>query len=1089
MPPGSRALALVLILIATAAVLLLASGGSEAADIEHMDDWVISSGTVLVSDKTIDVHGNVTVQGGAVLKLYNCTLDILCVVNGQYSMEVQADGRLEAYGSTITGSDGYVDFWFRDDVVLEGCQLSRANGVQSGGSIRGIMVVGGPVTMTDTVISDCRYQGIYAQADLNLDNVTVQDVDQSNVYMTNWGASAGDIAISIRDCTFHGSSAGGWWGAGVYFGRWGGDPDLDLTLLSTTFLGGARGVYISGGSNSDVVVDDCEFHECEVGVAFSTQTTSGDYSISNNIVDGNDLADSVGFSLTIADGFVPTLVNNVVQRVTTAYSITGPWTGSATESLGNLTVSNCSRGVVTDRSVSLTVHNSSFAQMTSGLECFVADGGSTITIRDTVHPWGSGTVLNSNSWIRAHIDIGIRGARWKDGDAIAEGELVLENITQYEVARFNLSAVRSQDMIGWEVTNTDRRTSIYLYPAMYIEGHGFRGDRIDLRTYTPSIVEIVDDYVPSLDISSPPDGRGFNVTTVLCDGPFDELGSGLDLIEYSFDGGAYMPLTTWSGSRWNLALTSLNDGDHTLSLRCKDKVGNQGEEVSVGFLVDTVFPEILLDPYDHLVNTTNTTVTGTTEPLSTVRAGGEMVELDPDGAFAILMELKEGMNVFHLMVVDRAGNAQGDVITIISDTIAPDVAMVSPDDDIWTKARSVTVEGTADGDVVLKVNGEEVDVVNGSYRKRLDLVEGDFTITVTATDPAGNVAEKARTIHVDWTAPVLDIVAPEAPEVYVRESSIYISGDVDDPTIDHVMVNDQSIPLTSGRFVKQFTVLEGITEFLITVTDAADNYATAKVVVIRDLTPPTYESEITAMGGELVYVEGHLFSTAPAVEVHLTIDEVSIITLGDGSELPIGTEVRQRFELSEGVNEIDIYIKDEAGNQAQTYSQRVTVDTSAPTIDVRSPLPGTRTKEDTVTIHGFTEEGCTLTLNGDTVNVLSGGEFRHIVALVDGRNEFTLEVEDAMGNEATTSLSVLRDSDVTTGDPDTTGATITGFVIGLVVGIVLMFAFIFVRGRGEGPDREPPAGPSPPEPAEPFHAQQGTQQGANDDGAGGWEEY
>ncbi|NIP34872.1 MAG: hypothetical protein GWN18_05145, partial [Thermoplasmata archaeon] len=206
------------------------------------------------------------------------------------------------------------------------------------------------------------------------------------------------------------------------------------------------------------------------------------------------------------------------------------------------------------------------------------------------------------------------------------------------------------------------------------------------------------------------------------------------------------------------------------------------------------------------------------------------------------------------------------------------------------------------------------------------------------------------------------------------------------------------------------------------------------------------------------------------MEVHLTIDEVSIITLGDGSELPIGTEVRQRFELSEGVNEIDIYIKDEAGNQAQTYSQRVTVDTSAPTIDVRSPLPGTRTKEDTVTIHGFTEEGCTLTLNGDTVNVLSGGEFRHIVALVDGRNEFTLEVEDAMGNEATTSLSVLRDSDVTTGDPDTTGATITGFVIGLVVGIVLMFAFIFVRGRGEGPDREPPAGPSPPEPAEPFHA-------------------
>ena len=131
-----------------------------------------------------------------------------------------------------------------------------------------------------------------------------------------------------------------------------------------------------------------------------------------------------------------------------------------------------------------------------------------------------------------------------------------------------------------------------------------------------------------------------------------------------------------------------------------------------------------------------------------------------------------------------------------------------------------------------------------------------------------------------------------------------------------------------------------------------------------------------------------------------------------------------------------------------------------------------------------------MTLNGETVNVLTGGEFRHIVALVDGRNEFTLDVNDAMGNSNTASLSVLRESDVAPGETGSTGSTISGFVIGMVVGIVLMAAFMYVRGRGEGPDKEPPKGPHPSEPREPFHASsQESQDESGEAPKGGWEEY
>jgi hypothetical protein len=54
---------------------------------------------------------------------------------------------------------------------------------------------------------------------------------------------------------------------------------------------------------------------------------------------------------------------------------------------------------------------------------------------------------------------------------------------------------------------------------------------------------------------------------------------------------------------------------------------------------------------------------------------------------------------------------------------------------------------------------------------------------------------------------------------------------------------------------------------------------------------------------------------------------------------------------------------------------------------------------------------------------------------------------------------------------------------------VLMLAFMFVRSRGQGPDRERPAGPAPPEPSEPFHASSEPDKGPSGGGEGGWEEY
>ncbi|MCK5251783.1 MAG: right-handed parallel beta-helix repeat-containing protein, partial [Thermoplasmata archaeon] len=678
----------------------------------------------------------------------------------------------------------------------------------------------------------------------------------------------------------------------------------------TTFRNCYRGIYISTTGKGNAVVERCTFVDCRQGLAMSFSMSSGTFAFRDNTFDANDAGGSIGMVLTYRTNWAPVIENNVLSNLDTGYIINGRWGQSQTVSLGNLTVSDCARGLVSEYNIQLTLHNSSFTNIGSSLETFIARNSSTITIIDTIHPWGSGTVEHANSWIKAYMDLEVRGAKWKDGGPIGEGDLVLENVTQFEVARYNLSDIQSQDIAGWEVTSAGRRTSLFLYPAMYFGGHGFRGDRIDLRTYTPSIIELIDDYAPVITVEEPEVDSGYATDTIVAKGAYDEKGSGLDMIEYSLDGGPLTPLTSWSDGNWNLPLTSLVDGEHTLVLVPTDKVGNKGDQVSATFLVDTVLPLIELDPYGHLVNTTTIVIIGRTEVHATLEVNSVPVDVDDNGNFTVELDLTEGSNHFNLATTDRAGNSDDMDLMVVRDTIIPDLVVLTPEDDLWTNARSTMVEGTTEDEADVQVNGEQVEVINGTFRKRVDLIESDFTISVTATDMAGNMAEKARILHVDWTAPDLVIVEPEEPEVYVRESTIYISGDVDDPTVDHVMVNDQSIPLTSGRFVKQFTVLEGTTEFVVTVVDAAFNGNSAKVVVIRDLTPPSYESEMTALGGELLYVDGDHYCTAPAVEVHLMLTEVSHISLEDGTKLPTGTEVRHRFELVEGINALEIYIAD-----------------------------------------------------------------------------------------------------------------------------------------------------------------------------------
>ncbi len=1032
------------------------SEDTEAADREIFGDWIIDAGTTRVVNETIDVRGNVTVNPGGLLQLIGCDLAINASVNGEFALGVLPGGEIEAYNSKIYGNDARIYIRFGSEATINKCEISHFYG---SGSARGLMCTGGTITFTDTVIRDSNYYGLYVQADTVLTNVTISAITYSNVYVYNYGADA-PYTLTIDASKFLGSGGVSQWISGMYVYGFTQGEQVDIIVRNSFFDNLYRGVYIYATAKVTAVVEDCTFERCRSGI-FS-YSTSGSFTLTDNRVANGSGDSSIGIYLRMGSGITYILDGNIVDNVNLGYSFAGPFGGSHTTSIGYLKVSNCVRGILADGRLTLTIHNSTLTGISDTFGSFVANNQSSITVIDTEHTKGSGTV-DATSWIKAYTEIEILGARWKDAQAIIDGILVLENTTQVEVARFNLSYLVAQDVAGWEVDSTGRRTSTYLYPAFYLEGHGFRGDRFDIWNPVPQRVELVDDYVPAINVVAPLPGTGFSSHTVVANGKYDELGSGVNMIEYSLDGANYTPLTSWTEGCWTLPLATMDDGEHSLDLRLRDRAGNVGETVSVSFIVDTTVPFIDLDPFDELINTATITISGRTEIYATLHVNGQLFHVEEDGTFMDDLALEEGGNTILVSVVDRAGNENSITLTITLDTIAPQLMITSPEDGIWTNVRTVYVEGTTESDVELLVLDSVVTLVGGTFRKMVELEEGTFNILVNATDPAGNSAQAEIVLNVDWTAPEVVLVEPEVGEIYVRESTLYITGDVDDPTIDQVLINDQVVDLINGRFVERFTILEGTTEFQVIATDAAGNSGTTKVVVIRDLTPPTYDAEIIALGGELIYVDGDLYCTAPAVEVNIIISEVSILTPSGGTALPAGTDLLVRFDLEEGLNVLEIYIVDMAGNMAQTYRQRVVVDTTEPTITVISPQPGARTKEDVATINGRTEEGAELTINGESVTLLSGGEFRHVVALVDGRNDFTIEVEDAMGNSDSATVSVLREGEVQSSEVSSTGAAFGGFLAGLIVGVLVAAVFFVTKGRSaEADEKAFRSEPSPP---------------------------
>jgi hypothetical protein len=233
--------------------------------------------------------------------------------------------------------------------------------------------------------------------------------------------------------------------------------------------------------------------------------------------------------------------------------------------------------------------------------------------------------------------------------------------------------------------------------------------------------------------------------------------------------------TAWSAT----PMSDFVDGVYTITVTATDGAGNEAA-YSMSFTVDRTAPDVLIDdnyddaPNDAAARTSDVTpaITGVTNAsagqivtviLGLLDTAGQVIHtgvaqavVQVDGTWNVIPILSEGVWSVEAAVTDEAGNIGSSTQTLTVDLTAPAVEITSSD---VTNDDTPTIIGTTEvgAAISVSINGSAVSVtVDGtgwSATPGIALVDGDYTIAVTATDAVGNTATASQVLTVDTAAP------------------------------------------------------------------------------------------------------------------------------------------------------------------------------------------------------------------------------------------------------------------------------------------------------------------------------------------------
>ncbi|MCK5252795.1 MAG: hypothetical protein KAQ96_07585, partial [Thermoplasmata archaeon] len=372
----------------------------------------------------------------------------------------------------------------------------------------------------------------------------------------------------------------------------------------------------------------------------------------------------------------------------------------------------------------------------------------------------------------------------------------------------------------------------------------------------------------------------------------------------------------------------------------------------------------------------------------------------------------------------------------ILDTVAPMLSISSPDEGEWTSDETVMVKGTTEPGARLDVNGEPVDVSTGSFSFPFTLEESDVLIVVTAVDPAGNVAILTRSVRVDRTPPVLEIIDPVDGYV-TNERIMQMVGTTSDEAPVMVLVQGHPAVIVGTDWFKELLLAEGPNEVYVEAIDAAGNTATERLVVRLDTRAPIIKVTVTV--DDISYDIGGvtIITTASQAGFEFTADEgVTVEVVGRTTFPMTAGRLNKTFPLEEGLNRFTFLMRDEGGNEAGPFIFTIERDTVPPDILITYPFGDLITDEHHVFIRGITEADADVNVSGIEATVYHDGTFETLSPLKVGPNSIIITVSDVANNSASKSMEVFREDEGGTEPVEVVPILFYG-ILGIVLGIIL----------------------------------------------------
>ncbi len=591
-----------------------------------------------------------------------------------------------------------------------------------------------------------------------------------------------------------------------------------------------------------------------------------------------------------------------------------------------------------------------------------------------------------------------------------------------------------------------------------------------------------------------------------------------------FSDGVLVGSTTVDDSgAWSVTpTTALTNGPHILTVNQTDPAGNISASTG-GFTVnvdasapvapvitsvaDNTAPVIGVVPNGGSTNETHPTISGTGEAGSTITLyngaavlGTTTVNAGGNWTFTPTTALTSGTWNITATATDAAGNTglASDVRSFTVDTVAPGTPAITTvfDDQgpvtgnlgagAVTDDTQPAISGTSEANASVKIidGGNLVTTVtadgNGAWTwtPGSALAQGSHTLTVTATDAAGNISQTSNSVTfvVDSLAPLAPVITSLADDVTPGIGAIVVGQTTNDntPTVSGTAEIGATVNIYDGTTLIGTTTADALGNWIVTTsalgdgphtltaksTDAAGNVSPSSsgfgitIDTSAPIAPVLQSVTDDVTGGAVGALTNGQLTNDNKPTLAGTAEAGSTVSVYDGATL-LGTTVATGgawsftpgTALSDGSHTLTVTATDAGGNISPATSGFViVVDATAPVTPVITTIVddvpnivgtvgnGQPTNDAQPTLNGTAEANSTVRIydNGTLVTTITATPagtwaWTPPAALTQGNHSYTVTSTDAAGNLSVTSTAAAIVVDtIAPGAPSNLAANSTG---------------------------------------------------------------